>query len=195
LGIAQLRRGVLLGRLHRARQARAAFEKALELAPEVRETYASILVYLLISEPDAAFAHRVFRQAQNQMTLAPEWKVYFALWLQAIVQRGGAAVEPDVQRVLDELAQGSDWFAKLAQFASGKLTFAALLAAGRGAGERTEAQFYESMRLLGAGDHKGAREMLQHVLQGHMVSFYEYAIAQELLAQPPAPASTLSRAP
>jgi hypothetical protein len=90
-----------------------------------------------------------------------------------------------VQQILAELAQGTDWFAKLAQFASGKLTFEALLAAGHDIGQRTEAQFYQSMRLLGAGDHKAAREMLQRVLQGQMVSFYEFAIAQEMLALPP----------
>jgi len=194
LGIAQLRRGVLLGRLRRNPEARTAFEKALELAPDVRETYASILVHLIVNEPDAAFAHRVFRQAQNQMTLAPEWKVYFALWLQAIAQRSGAPLEADVQQTLRDLATGSDWFAKLAQFASGKLSFDELLAAGRDVGERTEAQFYESMRRLGTGDQKGAREMLERVLQGQMVSFYEYAIAQELLALP-APASAAAAAP
>jgi tetratricopeptide (TPR) repeat protein len=194
LGIAQLRRGVLLGRLQRPQEARAAFDKALELAPDVRETYASILVYLLISEPDTAFAHRVFRQAQNQMSLAPEWKVYFALWLQAIAQRTRTAVDPDVRQVLAELSTGSDWFAKLAQFASGTLTFDALMAAGKDIGQRTEAQFYESMRRLGAGDSAGARELLQRVLQGHMVSFYEYAIAQELLALPAA-STAVSQAP
>jgi hypothetical protein len=103
------------------------------------------------------------------------------------------ALEGDVQQVLSDLAQGSDWFAKLAQFASGKLSFDQLLAAGRDIGERTEAQFYESMRRLGSGDHQGARELLQRVLQGQMVSFYEYAIAQELLALP-APTSALTRA-
>jgi len=194
LGVAQLRRGVLLGRLHRSADARAAFEKALELAPDVRETYAAILVHLLVNEPDAAFAHRVFRQAQNQINLAPEWKVYFALWLQAIAHRSRAAVEPDVQQILAELASGTDWFAKLAQFASGKLAFDALYAAGKDIGQHTEAQFYESMRRLGTGDTAGAREMLQRVLQGQMVSFYEYAIAQELLALPVATAQ-LTQAP
>jgi tetratricopeptide (TPR) repeat protein len=194
LGIAQLRRGVLLGRLHRSQETRAAFEKALELAPDVRETYASILVHLLVNEPDAVFAHRVFRQAQNQMSLAPEWKVYFALWLQAIAHRSRAAIEPDVQQILAELAAGTDWFAKLAQFASGKLAFDALYAAGKDIGQHTEAQFYESMRRLGTGDTAGAREMLQRVLQGQMVSFYEYAIAQELLALPVA-STQLTQAP
>jgi tetratricopeptide (TPR) repeat protein len=185
MGIAQLRRGVLLGRLHKAQDARSAFEKAMELAPDVRETYATILVHLLVSEPDPAFAHRVFRHAQNQMSLAPEWKVYFALWLQAIAQRSGVKPEHDVSQVLAELSLGDDWFAKLAQFALGKLSYEQLLAAANDVGQRTEAHFYESMRRLGAGDTNGARETLQHVMQAQMVSFYEFAMAQELLALAP----------
>jgi tetratricopeptide (TPR) repeat protein len=181
MGIAQLRRGVLLGRLHKAQDARSAFEKAMELAPDVRETYATILVHLLVSEPDAAFAHRVFRHAQNQMSLAPEWKVYFALWLQAIAQRSGVAPEHDVSQVLAELSLGDDWSAKLAQFALTKLSYDQLLAAASDVGQRTEAHFYESMRRLGAGDTTGARETLERVMQAQMVSFYEFAMAQELL--------------
>lgn len=197
MGLAQLRRGVLLGHLHKSADARTAFEQAMELAPDVRETYATIFVHLLISEPDAVFAQRVFRQAQNQMSLSPEWKVYFALWLQAIIQRSAHAApnapkppvaDADIGGVLAELASGDDWFAKLAKFASGKLTYEQLLASASDVGQRTEAYFYESMQRLGNGDILGAREMLQRVLQAQMVSFYEFAIAQELIARGPQPA-------
>jgi lipoprotein NlpI len=166
----------------------------MELAPEMRETYATILAFLAVSEPDTRFAHRVFRSALNQLSLEPEWKVYFALWLRMIAGRGGAPVDHDVSEILEDLAQGDGWSAKLAQFASGKLDFSVLMEAASDLGERTEACFYEGARLMASGDLSGARAMFQRVLESNMVNFYEFAMAQELIAQTIA-ASTSSTAP
>src|SRR5262245_24408174 len=54
IGLAHLRRGVLLGRLARRTDAVSAFERAMENAPELRETYSTILAYLAVSDPDSA---------------------------------------------------------------------------------------------------------------------------------------------
>lgn len=185
IGLAHLRRGVLLGRLARPADSVSAFRKAMELAPETRETYATILAYLAVSQPDGAFAHQVFHNALNQLSLEPEWKVYFALWLRMIAGRAGLPMEPDVANMFEDLAKGDDWWASLAQFAAGELRFEALLGAATDVGERAEACFYEGARRLGEGDQAGAREMFQRVLESQMVNFYEYAMAQELMAQPP----------
>ena len=182
-GMLHLRRGVLLGRLSRRGDAVSAFERALEQSPEMRETYTTILAYLAVNDPDGALAHRVFRAARNQLDLDPEWKVYFAMWLRLIAGRAGAGVEPEVLELLEDAAQGDDWWAQLARFASGKLEFDALLAIASDVGQRTEAYFYEGARRLGAGDAAGARQMFEQVLAGHMVNFYEFAMAQELLGQ------------
>jgi hypothetical protein len=147
----------------------------------MQETYATILAYLVVSEPDNAFAHRVFRHAINQLSLAPEWKVYFALWLRAIAGRTGASTEGDVEAVLVDMSAGDDWSAMLARFASGKLDYAGLLDAAGDTGERTEAHFYEGARRLSRGEHEGAREMFRLVLETRMVNFYEFAMAQELI--------------
>jgi tetratricopeptide (TPR) repeat protein len=189
IGVAHLRRGVLLGRLARRTDSVSAFEKAMALAPEMRETYATILAYLAVSEPDSHFAHQVFHNALNQLSLEPEWKVYFALWLRMIAARSGTNVDSDVSAVFDEVAQGADWWAKLAKFAVGKLSFTGLIDEASDLGERTEAYFYEGARRLGAGDSPGAREMFQHVIDSNMVNFYEFAMAQELIAQTLAQAS------
>ena len=206
IGLAHLRRGVLLGRLARRSDSVTAFERAMELAPEMRETYATILAYLAVSEPDSRFAHRVFRAALNQLSLEPEWKVYFALWLRMIATRGNAPVESDVSEILEDLGQGDDWSAKLAQYASGKLAFETLMESATDVGERTEATFYEGARRYAAGDLEGARAMFQRVLDSNMVNFYEYAMAQELIARthgavpaagsnPPARAQSPSKTP
>jgi tetratricopeptide (TPR) repeat protein len=206
IGLAHLRRGVLLGRLARRSDSVNAFERAMELAPEMRETYATILAYLAVSEPDSRFAHRVFRAALNQLSLEPEWKVYFALWLRMIASRGNAPVESDVSEILADLGEGDDWSAKLAQYASGKLAFETLMESATDVGERTEATFYEGARRFATGDLDGARQMFQRVLDSNMVNFYEYAMAQELIARthgavpgagsnPPARAQSPSKTP
>jgi tetratricopeptide (TPR) repeat protein len=181
IGLAHLRRGILLGRLDRKTDSLDAFEKAIELAPEMRETYATILAHMVVSEADPGFAHRVFRTALNQLSLEPEWKVYFALWLRTIAARTGQPTDPDVDGVLKDVAEGDSWSAQLARLALGEIGYAQLLQRATDAGERTEAHFYEGTRRLAAGDREGAREMFEKVLQSHMVNFYEYTMAQELI--------------
>lgn len=181
MGHAQIRRGIILGRLGKSDRVIECFKLAMKYAPESRETYAAILSYLLISGTDGNFGSRVFRFALRQATLEPEWKVYFALWVRAIAARSGVSAETDQGSVLDELSDGSQWWARLARFGASKIDFKQLVTDAANVGERTEAFFYEATRRLGAGDVDGARQMLQRVLDSRMVSFYEYAMAQELL--------------
>jgi tetratricopeptide (TPR) repeat protein len=183
-GVAELRRGVVLGRLGRNDDAKAAFERAIDAAPGMRETYATILAFLVVHSPDSAFAHEVFHRAQNQVGLATEWKVYFALWLRMIAGRSGQSGDADASEVFESFESGHDWPAKLSGFGSGKLSYDALLAQTSGPGEQAEAHFYEGARRLALGDYAGAQAMFSQVLDTGMVAFYEFAMAQELLAQP-----------
>ena len=180
-GTAQLRRGVVLGRLARFDEAKQAFERAMDAAPSARETYATILAFLVVSAPDSGFAQSVFRTAQNQLGLEPEWRVYFALWLRMISGRSGQPIESDLTRAFEAPSGAEGWWAKLARFGSGKLNYDALLEETSGVGERAEAYFYEGGRRLSQGDEAGARAMFAKVLDTQMVNFYEFAMAQELL--------------
>jgi tetratricopeptide (TPR) repeat protein len=178
---AQIRRGVLSGRLGNSDQSIECFKLAMKYAPDNRETYAAILSYLLVSGSDGGFGSRVFRFALRQATLEPEWKVYFALWVRTIAARSGIDSEADLGALLNDLSEGSQWWSRLAKFGSSKIDFRQLISEASTVGERTEALFYEATRRLSAGDADGARQMLRQVLDTRMVSFYEYAMAQELL--------------
>jgi tetratricopeptide (TPR) repeat protein len=191
-GTALLRRGVVLGRLARFDEAREAFERAMDAAPSARETYATILAFLVVSAPDPNFAQYVFRTAQNQLGLEPEWRVYFALWLQLIAGRTGQTTEGDVTTALDAPAGAEGWWAKLARFGAGRLSYDALIEETSGIGERAEAYFYEGGRRLKQGDEAGARAMFAKVIETQMVNFYEYAMAQELLRSPSIRSSALN---
>lgn len=180
---AHLRRGVLLDRVGEKQEALAAFRQAMLAAPWVRSTYASILSHLVTATPDAELAIEVFNRAQRQFTLESEWKVYFALWVKVVEGRAGAHADRDVAELLRSLSSTDDWAGSLARFGVGALDYEGLLRAAHGLGQETEAHFYEGARRLTRGDAAGARLLFQRVMGSHMVSFYEFQMAQELLGR------------
>ena len=191
-GTAQLRRGIVLGRLARFEEAKEAFERAMDAAPSARETYATILAFLVVNTPDTNFGQYVFRTAKNQLGLEPEWRVYFALWLRMIAGRTGQTIDGEITSALDAPPGAEGWWAKLARFGAGRLNYDALLEETTGVGERAEAYFYEGGRRLAQGDEAGARQMFAKVIETQMVNFYEYAMAQELLRTASMRSSVLS---
>lgn len=182
LGELHARRGILLDQLDRHADAVLAFRAALSAAPQARELYATVLSHLVASStPDLAFAQEIFRAAQRQLALEPQWRVYFALWVKVVAARVGQPVGNDVVEVLRAQTTTPGWPAKLAAFGTGQLQYAELAGAANGVGERTEALFYEGARRLGEGDAAGARSLFEEVIALHMVGFYEHAMAQQLL--------------
>jgi len=185
-GFAQVRRGVLLNRLQQHEEARKAFELALQDAPGMAETYKGILAHLVMMEPDQELALEVFRHAQNQLRLEPEWKVYLALWMQIVAGRGKVQVPEEALHTLEDYAGDSTWWAQLSAFGAGKLSYEELLQSASDPGQRAETAFYGGARQLLAGDVQAARALFEQVLVTRMVNFYEYLMAQELLALLPA---------
>ena len=179
--LVQIRRGVLLDQLGRHDEALDAFDQAMALAPQWREVYATILSHLVVSEPDFEFASKVWRRAQLQLNLPPEWKVYFTLWLQFIAARADQPPLPEHTDLLRRLGQPSNWWGKLASFGASDITYDDLLTVASSLGEETEALFYEGTRLFVAGDRDRAKAQFQRVLDTKMVSFYEYEMARKLL--------------
>lgn len=135
-----------------------------------------------MSAPNLELAESVLRRAQSHLTLEPQWKVYFALWVQTIAARASAQPENDVASVLSDGLHGDSWSARLAAFGAGQLETADSIAQAHGRAQEAEAHFYAGTRLLGAGDVAGARQHFEEVMRTGMVGFYEYAMAQELLA-------------
>jgi tetratricopeptide (TPR) repeat protein len=178
-----VRRGILLDNLGRQEDSRATFREAIETAPGFREIYARILSHLVVSTPDVDLANEVFVKAQRQLTLEPEWKVYFALWVVAIAARSGGDAGSEAVAVLRAHATGEEWWAKLARFGLGDLRYGELLADATNIGQRTEAQFYQGTALLGSGDAAGAQRQFRLVLDSNMVNFYEFIMALELTDQ------------
>jgi tetratricopeptide (TPR) repeat protein len=176
-----IRRGVLLTRLGREADALAAFEQAMQSASDSRETYAQILAHLVVGLPDPDLADGILRRAQRQLSLEPEWRAYFSLWVKAVFARVEQPAPPEVDRLLVRLSRSDAWWGALSRFGAGLIDYAALTKLAKTRGERTEADFYEGVRRIGVGDLSGARTLLQKVVDSMMVGFYEFQMAQELM--------------
>lgn len=162
----------------------AAMRTAMHAAPGETAPFATILQTLVVDGPDATLAAEAFHGARVGSSLAPPWKVYFALWAQMAAERAGAAPDPEILDVLAEHATADGWHGRLAALGSGMATEEDLLAAATTPGERCEAYFYSGARLLAAGDRSGAERAFRDAVGTGMLRYYEYGMALELLAQP-----------
>ena len=194
VAIAHVRRGVLLSGIGDTAASAQAFEAALAAHPSWREPYTAILAHLMVSEPNPELAQRVLNRARYQLHLDPRWKVYFILWVQSIVGRASAELEPELSALLGELAQTDGWAGRLAAFANQTLSYPELRERATNVGERVEADFYEGTRRLTGGDEAGARALFQQVMESGLVNFYEYGMSQEMLRRLPAANAATSSA-
>jgi tetratricopeptide (TPR) repeat protein len=181
--LVEMRRGVLLDQLGRHDEAIDAFESAMTYAPQWRDVYATILSHLVSARPDYELASSVWRRSQLQLTLPPEWKVYFTLWIQFIAARADEAPVQEHADLLRRLGQSSSWWGKLASFGAGDIDYETLMAVASSLGEETEALYYEATRLYIAGDRAAADAQFKRVLDTNMVSFYEFEMARKLLME------------
>ena len=175
-----LARGILLRRLGELDRSRAAFEEAIGAAP-TPENAAEILQHLVTEAPDAELADRVFRRARVGSPISHAWKVYLALWVEAVRALAEAPVSEEASRVLGAEATRGGWQARLASLARGEIDEAAALAAAEGGSERCEAHFYAAIRSLRAGDRATARRAREASIATGMIGQGEYGMAQELL--------------
>lgn len=185
LALIRVRLGVLQRRLGQNESADDEFRAAIDAAPTWREPYTEILAHLVVSEPEVELAEEIFRRATTGVALEHEWRVYFALWVQAVAARASRPLSEDVVRALAEQSDEPGWHGRLAAFAAGELPYEALMEAAQNAGQRCEAHFYAGARELAQGDVDGAREQFRAAMDTGMVGYYEFAMAQELLRSLP----------
>jgi len=177
-----VRLGTLVRRLGERGASDREYRLAMQSSPEWREPFAEILAHLVIDGPDHALADETFRAARMGSHLADEWKVYFALWVQLIAYLGDHGTSDEAERLLSEQAGGSGWHAQLAAIGAGTTTYEQALAAAGTAGQRGEAHFYAGARALAHGDAATARTAFRAALATNMVSYFEFVMAEELLA-------------
>ena len=183
--------GIIEERLGNVAKMKEAFEQALaDSAADTTDYYAQMLSYLVMAQnPDPALAFSVYESALHHASLTNEWKTYFALWAKAVAERAHVTPDPEIDENLRRVSEGSSWIAHLARFGAGDETYEAMLAiaATNGVGQQAEAHFYEAMRRFGAGDQLGAIAALHEAQATHMVTFFEFDMASEILRTIPQP--------
>ena len=179
----QVHRGILLNHISRHDESQAAFREAIAAGSQERSIYAAILSFLVVADqPDREFAESIFRAARNQTNLAPEWRVYFALWVRIVAVRAGEEPSSDVSAALRQSTQLDGWSGRLARFGSESLSGDELVESAETKGQQTESLFYAGALRLGA-DPASARTMMQRALAFSMIGFYEHTMAQLLVRQ------------
>lgn len=176
-----VRLGSLVRRLGERPASDREYRLAMQSAPEWREPFAEILAHLVVDGPDHALAEETFRAARMGSHLDDTWKVYFALWVQLIAYLGDQGTSEAAEQVLREQAAHDGWHAQLAAIGAGTTTYEQALAAAGTVGQRCEAHFYSGARALAHGDRAAARTAFQAALDTHMVGYFEYVMADELL--------------
>ena len=169
------------------------FSEAVQADETRDQTYSDALAFLVQrGELDAAID--IFRRALSKGgdAVSEYVKVYASLWIADLSRRNGRAPEPSAQSYLAFVAHRSlvlrpsrsaAWYAQLARFALGEVSFNEMLSQATTSGRKAEILFYQSMRLLEQGKAEEAHALWTQVLQTDMVSFFEYEMASHYLRQ------------
>jgi tetratricopeptide (TPR) repeat protein len=176
----QVERGAVLRRLGDQAGSRAAYEQAITLDPRP-EIAAEVLQHLVMDTPDPELAELVFRRARVGTPIGHAWKVYLALWVEAVHVLAAQPESEEGARVLAAESAREGWHGRLASLARGALPSGEVLAAAEDRSERCEAHFYAAIRSLRTGDRGAARSELEAAVETGMAGDDEFGMAQELL--------------
>ena len=179
---AEVERGKLFYLFGERDKALAAFDRAMDAAPERGATYADLLSFLA-PRSERNLALEVFHRALGRGGISEYLKVYCSLWVIALDRRAG---EPDDPVAHDFLAgeKGGKWYHELARWASGRESDAELAAHADTPAKRCEADFYVGLRRLDEGKADEARALFKKVVGSQMMAFFEFDMASYYLRHP-----------
>lgn len=172
---AELERGKLLYLLGDRVSAIRSFERAIDTLPERGITYAETLAFL-IPRGEREEALDAYHRALGRPEITEYLKTYFTLWVINLDRRVGQPEDPLGHAFLADLS-GHEWYHQLAAWATGRMDDAELLARADSPAKRSEAYFYQAMRVLERGDQAEAEKLWRQVLVTEMMSYFEFDMA------------------
>ena len=113
--------------------------------------------------------------------VADEDLVYAGLWLWLLERELKVPTDGTAERALKAGQNRASWTAKLAAWASGKLSDADLGTAAQTSSQKVEVAFYTAMARKVTGDPAGT-ERLRDVVKSPIIDLLEVQLARELLA-------------
>ncbi len=142
------------------------------------------IVAFLLAHDSHELAEDIYLDALGRQQVGQYLKIYMSLWILAENKR--LALEPNTHatRYLSAL-DGPLWSVHLAQYAIGKREREELEAMASTRGRRAELLYYDAVLGPRSGDTNVARQLLQEVIAGSMVLFFEYEMAKKRLREMP----------
>lgn len=166
-----------------AKGAARALERALQAASSERP----LLGATVLDAVGRAFVRRDVGAARAALKhgieadVAEDELVYGGLWLMLLERDLKAPPDGTAERALRAASDRGSWVAKLAAWASGKLSDAELMTAAQSTPQRVEAAFYTAMSRKVAGDPE-AEAKLREVAKSPVIDLLEVQLAREMLA-------------
>lgn len=170
-------------------QSIAAFEDAIDAAPDRGGTYADVIAFL-VPRGELDEALDAYHRALGRNEVTDYLKVYCSLWIVDLAKRAKAPVDPLAQAYLQS-TDGAKWYDDLARWATGRESDEVLLSKVDSPAKKAESSYYRAMRAVEAGDLDTAKRLWREVVDTDMMAFFEYDMAQIFLRLGNAPAHPL----
>jgi tetratricopeptide (TPR) repeat protein len=174
--------------LGRRLEATEDLERAIDAAPERKESYADALA-LLTTYGQLPEALDAYHRALGRPEVTEYLKAYCSFWVIGLARRAGLAPDPLALAYLRQLS-GDEWYHRLAQLVLGRTSFTALRREAKTRGRLAELLFYQADQLLAAGQLEPARALWRQVGATRMIAFFEYDMAAAHLRDGPATVTT-----
>jgi tetratricopeptide (TPR) repeat protein len=156
-------------------QAIKRFFKALEKAPNNSSNHADVVAFL-VNRHMLEQARDVYLDALGNREISQYYKIYMSMWVVAEAQRRGTPPDPHAMDYLNAQEPGQ-WSTELARYVSGQGERATLEKMATTRGRRAELLFYSAVLGPESKSAEQARTLLEEVLRGDMVLFFEYEMA------------------
>ncbi len=157
------------------------FFEALAAAPNNGSNHADLVAFLVNHDSFDA-ARDVFLDALGNDEISQYFKIYMGLWIQAEARSTGRPADPHAAEFLEQLSS-TQWSAELARYAAGRGDRKRLETMATTRGRRAEFLYYSAVLGPESKNPEQARLLLEEVLRGEMVLFFEYEMAARRLRE------------
>jgi len=170
--------GELNHRLGDRKEALGSFKMAVNLSKDVG-TYAKILSYLAGAK-DIDSMREMYHLAYTDSSIEKKWKIYFSLWYLALQKLTGVTDDPTPAQVLS-MTKGDEWTEALAGYYSGTIPYDEVAGRAVTKGSNVELEFFRAFVFYEQGKTKEFKKLLKATLNTEYYSYYEVAMALEIL--------------
>lgn len=157
------------------------FFRALDRMPDNNATHADLVSFLIVRGGYDA-AYDVYLDAMGNRDVSEYFKTYMSMWILAEGKRLGREADHFAMQYLRS-REGGLWTRSLARFAVGEMDRSQLEKQVNTRGRRAELMYYAAVLGKESDDPVASRELLEEVVKGSMVLFFEYELAIQRLRQ------------